>query len=72
MKDRDIYIHIVQENNRDCWINPACIVRINAFPSTNILELMMIDSQIISLNYNNNKNQQLLNYLNLDSKTFLV
>ncbi len=68
--NKQIFIHVIQSNNRDCWINPSHIVRINKikYGNVNNIELIMLDSQIIDLNCNEIENQEMIKYLDLDRK----
>ena len=69
MKDKEIYIYVVQTNGRDCWINPRHIIRVNK--KEDMIELLLTNSQIVDFVESYPINEEMVKYLNLNRKKVL-
>lgn len=60
--EKEKFIHIIQMNGKERWINPRHIITFTMFTS-DVVELVLTNSQIADVSKNTPENKELFEYL---------
>ena len=60
--EKEKFIHVIQTNGKERWINPRHIITFTVFTS-DVIELVLTNSQISDISKSDPTNKELIDYI---------